>query len=193
MSHQQFHVCWQAGNWQKSQTGKHFKRVPKSSEIKLIDFGSATFESQYHCSVVSTRHYRAPEIIFGRFFLLGSALWLSSWRTKCSTEDYYLLLVLTHTILTALIPVVFILSVCLELNIFLFCLEAFVEFLSAITLVHWLLAFTNIWLYWYSEHQTIRSNPVLNCKIQTVLSVLDHWDNSVPLGLDACLYRGRLK
>jgi hypothetical protein len=125
--------------------------------------------------------------------LLGSALWLSSWPTKCSTEDYYLLLLLTYTILTALIPAVFILLVCLELNNFLFCLEAFVEFLSTITLVHWLLAFTNIWLYWYSEHQTIRSNPVLNCKIQTVLSVLYHWDNSVPLGLDACLYRGRLK
>jgi dual-specificity kinase len=69
---------YKVGNWQKSQTGKHFKRVPKSSEIKLIDFGSATFESHYHCSVVSTRHYRAPEIIFGKFFLLGSALWLSS-------------------------------------------------------------------------------------------------------------------
>jgi serine/threonine protein kinase len=70
-----FHICWQVGNWQKSQTGKHFKRVPKSSEIKLIDFGSATFESQYHCSVVSTRHYRAPEVIFGKLFLLRSAPW----------------------------------------------------------------------------------------------------------------------
>jgi len=70
-----FHICWQVGNWQKSQTGKHFKRVPKSSEIKLIDFGSATFESQYHCSVVSTRHYRAPEVIFGKLFLHRSAPW----------------------------------------------------------------------------------------------------------------------
>lgn len=50
---------------QASNTGKHFKRVPNTSEIKLIDFGSATFDNHYHCSVVSTRHYRAPEVILG--------------------------------------------------------------------------------------------------------------------------------
>lgn len=33
--------------------------------MHLIDFGSATFEEEYHASVVSTRHYRAPEIILG--------------------------------------------------------------------------------------------------------------------------------
>ena len=48
-----------------SKTGKHFKRVPSSSEIKLIHFGSATFDNHYHCPVVSTRHYRAPEVILG--------------------------------------------------------------------------------------------------------------------------------
>lgn len=37
----------------------------QNTEIRLIDFGSATFESEYHSSVVSTRHYRAPEIILG--------------------------------------------------------------------------------------------------------------------------------
>eukprot|EP01018_Ginkgo_biloba_P011418 Gb_04190 [translate_table: standard] len=40
-------------------------RLPKSSEIKLIDFGSTTFEDQDHSSVISTRHYRAPEVILG--------------------------------------------------------------------------------------------------------------------------------
>jgi serine/threonine protein kinase len=39
----------------------------ESTEIRLIDFGSATFEQEYHSSVVSTRHYRAPEIILGEF------------------------------------------------------------------------------------------------------------------------------
>jgi serine/threonine protein kinase len=48
------------------QGSKYFKRVPASSDIKLIDFGSATFDNQYHCSVVSTRHYRAPEVILGK-------------------------------------------------------------------------------------------------------------------------------
>ncbi|KAK6146951.1 hypothetical protein DH2020_017863 [Rehmannia glutinosa] len=41
--------------------GSYFKNLPKSSAIKLIDFGSTTFEHQDHSYVVSTRHYRAPE------------------------------------------------------------------------------------------------------------------------------------
>jgi dual-specificity kinase len=36
-----------------------------STDIRLIDFGSAIFEEEYHSTVVSTRHYRAPEIILG--------------------------------------------------------------------------------------------------------------------------------
>jgi len=51
-----------------------FKRLPKSSAIKLIDFGSTTFEDQDHTSVVSTRHYRAPEVILGE--LRKFVLWL---------------------------------------------------------------------------------------------------------------------
>ncbi|KAG9151339.1 hypothetical protein Leryth_002880 [Lithospermum erythrorhizon] len=39
--------------------------LPKSSAIKLIDFGSTTFDNQSRSSIVSTRHYRAPEIILG--------------------------------------------------------------------------------------------------------------------------------
>lgn len=41
------------------------KSILRNTEIRLIDFGSATFENEYHSSVVSTRHYRAPEIILG--------------------------------------------------------------------------------------------------------------------------------
>ena len=33
------------------------------SSIRLIDFGSATFDHEHHSTVVSTRHYRAPEVI----------------------------------------------------------------------------------------------------------------------------------
>lgn len=42
-----------------------FRRVLLAPQINLIDFGSATFDDEYHSSVVSTRHYRAPEIILG--------------------------------------------------------------------------------------------------------------------------------
>lgn len=41
------------------------KKILRSTDIRLIDFGSATFESEYHSTVVCTRHYRAPEIILG--------------------------------------------------------------------------------------------------------------------------------
>ncbi|KOM40704.1 hypothetical protein LR48_Vigan04g090200 [Vigna angularis] len=47
-----------------------FRCLPKSSAIKLIDFGSTAYDNQNHSSIVSTRHYRAPEII------LETAIWV---------------------------------------------------------------------------------------------------------------------
>ena len=35
----------------------------KNPEIRLIDFGSATFHGDSHSTIVGTRHYRAPEVI----------------------------------------------------------------------------------------------------------------------------------
>nr|KJB06717.1 hypothetical protein B456_001G063800 [Gossypium raimondii] len=46
----------------------YFKRLPKSSAIKVIDFGSTTYERQDQTYIVSTRHYRAPEVILGMHF-----------------------------------------------------------------------------------------------------------------------------
>ncbi|KAJ0979428.1 hypothetical protein J5N97_014902 [Dioscorea zingiberensis] len=59
--------------------GSIFKNLPKSSAIKLIDFGSTTFEHQDHSYVVSTRHYRAPEIILG----LGWNYPCDMWSVGC--------------------------------------------------------------------------------------------------------------
>ena len=50
-------------------------RVPDSPAIKLIDFGSATFERQHHSRVVSTRHYRAPEVILGHGWSYPCDVW----------------------------------------------------------------------------------------------------------------------
>ena len=36
---------------------------PKCSDIKLIDFGGATFERDHHTKIINTRQYRAPEVI----------------------------------------------------------------------------------------------------------------------------------
>ncbi|KXZ55462.1 hypothetical protein GPECTOR_2g1011 [Gonium pectorale] len=52
---------------------------PPSSDIKVIDFGSATFEEQYHSCIVSTRHYRAPEVILG----LGWSYPCDMWSIGC--------------------------------------------------------------------------------------------------------------
>lgn len=50
---------------------KDARKLPKTSKIlkdtsiQIIDFGSAIFNDEYHSSIVSTRHYRAPEIVLG--------------------------------------------------------------------------------------------------------------------------------
>ncbi|ORX69231.1 kinase-like protein, partial [Linderina pennispora] len=51
----------------------------KSTNIRLIDFGSATFDNEYHSQVVSTRHYRAPEIILN----LGWSFPCDMWSIGC--------------------------------------------------------------------------------------------------------------
>lgn len=42
------------------------ERRIKDTTVRLVDFGSATFDHEHHSVVVSTRHYRAPEVILGR-------------------------------------------------------------------------------------------------------------------------------
>ncbi|WVZ09839.1 hypothetical protein V8G54_014369 [Vigna mungo] len=57
----------------------YFKRVPKSSAIKVIDFGSTTYERDDQTYIVSTRHYRAPEVILG----LGWSYPCDIWSVGC--------------------------------------------------------------------------------------------------------------
>lgn len=42
------------------------ERRINDTTVRLIDFGSATFDHEHHSAVISTRHYRAPEVILGR-------------------------------------------------------------------------------------------------------------------------------
>lgn len=46
-----------------NQRKKRDERIVRNTEIKVIDFGSATFDWEHHSTIVSTRHYRAPEVI----------------------------------------------------------------------------------------------------------------------------------
>ncbi|OAY65965.1 Serine/threonine-protein kinase AFC1 [Ananas comosus] len=72
--------------------GSFFKNLPKSSAIKLIDFGSTTFEHQDHSYVVSTRHYRAPEVILG----LGWNYPCDLWSVGCILVELCSNLVMQH-------------------------------------------------------------------------------------------------
>lgn len=62
------------------QAGGPKRLILNNPDIRLIDFGSATFEKEYHSTVVSTRHYRAPEIILGQSDLLRPSAHLVSTR-----------------------------------------------------------------------------------------------------------------
>ncbi|KAL5493770.1 hypothetical protein EMCRGX_G014994 [Ephydatia muelleri] len=60
-------------------------KLVKSSEVKLIDFGSATFDDEHHSTVVSTRHYRAPEVILE----LGWTHPCDMWSVGCIMFELY--------------------------------------------------------------------------------------------------------
>jgi dual-specificity kinase len=47
----------------------------KRTDIKLIDFGTAAFSHGYHSRVVTTRHYRAPEILLGHGWSYACDIW----------------------------------------------------------------------------------------------------------------------
>ncbi|THG01791.1 hypothetical protein TEA_006137 [Camellia sinensis var. sinensis] len=53
------------GSSRSPKDGSYFKKVPKSSAIKVIDFGSTTYDRQDQSYIVSIRHYQAPEVILG--------------------------------------------------------------------------------------------------------------------------------
>lgn len=61
------------------------KKVLKDTDIRLIDFGSATFNEEYHSQVVSTRHYRAPEIILN----MGWSFPCDAWSIGCILIEFY--------------------------------------------------------------------------------------------------------
>lgn len=63
----------------RRKTRRSRRPVPRkeleSTDVTLIDFGSAVFDDEYHSNVVSTRHYRAPEIILGSGWSFPCDMW----------------------------------------------------------------------------------------------------------------------
>lgn len=59
--------------------------VVRDPTIRLIDFGSATFDHEHHSKVVSTRHYRAIEVILE----LGWSQPCDVWSIGCILFELY--------------------------------------------------------------------------------------------------------
>ncbi|XP_076650710.1 CDC like kinase darkener of apricot isoform X1 [Halictus rubicundus] len=71
---------------------KDIRRV-KRTDIRLIDFGSATFDHEHHSTIVSTRHYRAPEVILE----LGWSQPCDVWSIGCILFELHLGITLFQT------------------------------------------------------------------------------------------------
>lgn len=68
--------------------------VPKSTQIKIIDFGGATYDHETKSSLINTRQYRAPEVILN----LGWSMPSDLWSAGCIIAELYMgqLLFATH-------------------------------------------------------------------------------------------------
>lgn len=76
-----------------SERKKREVRRIRDTTIKLIDFGSATFDHEHHSTIVSTRHYRAPEVILE----LGWNQSCDIWSIGCILFELYLGITLFQT------------------------------------------------------------------------------------------------
>ena len=56
-----------------SENGK--RKILSNTNVKLIDFGSAVFAHEFHPNIISTRHYRAPEVILGYKWSFPCDIW----------------------------------------------------------------------------------------------------------------------
>ena len=65
---------------------KRDEHLLKCTDIRVIDFGSATFDWEHHSTIVSTRHYRAPEVILE----LGWSQPCDVWSIGCILFELYL-------------------------------------------------------------------------------------------------------
>ncbi|KAF5099672.1 hypothetical protein D0Z00_001555 [Geotrichum galactomycetum] len=60
------------------------RKLLRDPSICLIDFGSAIFDDEYHNHIVSTRHYRAPEIILN----VGWSFPCDIWSIGCILVEF---------------------------------------------------------------------------------------------------------
>jgi len=68
-----------------SKTSQGVERRVRRTDIKLIDFGSALFEYESHGSLISTRQYRAPEVLLD----VGWSYPADVWSIGCIILELY--------------------------------------------------------------------------------------------------------
>ncbi|XP_015240462.1 PREDICTED: dual specificity protein kinase CLK2-like isoform X3 [Cyprinodon variegatus] len=69
-----------------SDSNQQMHKALRCLDVKIVDFGNATFDHQHHETLVSTRHYRAPEVILD----LGWNQSCDVWSLGCVLMEYYL-------------------------------------------------------------------------------------------------------
>ncbi|NXX81178.1 CLK1 kinase, partial [Urocolius indicus] len=77
---------------QYSHKWKRNERILKNADVKLVDFGNVVHDEDFHCSRVTTRYYRAPEVILG----LGWSQPCDVWSIGCVLMEYYIGSTLFH-------------------------------------------------------------------------------------------------
>ncbi|CAO4387590.1 unnamed protein product [Caenorhabditis nigoni] len=78
-------ILFVSGDYTTQVMDKKPTKVLKETQIRLIDFGSATFDHEHHSTIVSTRHYRAPEVILE----LGWNQPCDVWSVGCILYELY--------------------------------------------------------------------------------------------------------
>jgi len=66
---------WQEARKSSKSRGSAGYVRPANSQIRLIDFGNATYEDEHHSSVINTRQYRGPEVILALGWNERSDVW----------------------------------------------------------------------------------------------------------------------
>ena len=76
----------ESGETIEVQFAKRTRKVLKRTDLQLIDFGSAVQRGDRRSSIVSTRHYRAPEVILD----LGWTEEIDIWSIGCILVELYI-------------------------------------------------------------------------------------------------------
>ena len=65
---------------------KKERAEPYCTDVKLIDFGGATYDNDSKSTIITTRQYRAPEVMLGLSWSFPADIWSAA----CIIGELYL-------------------------------------------------------------------------------------------------------